>query len=147
MVSLDPDTRRRIIASALECGLHVHGEVGSKSEGSGASALIADATACLAAGADVVLVEAAELADDAGTPKRELIGALADGLDLERTIFELGGPWLAGVQACDVYQLKVLLVKTFGPDVNLANVMPDQIFETEALRCGLSVPGPPKRLN
>ena len=38
--------------------------------------------------------------------------------------------------------MKKFLIERFGPDANIANVMPDDVFETEALRCGLSVIGP-----
>jgi phosphosulfolactate synthase len=143
VVSLSAARRHEVIATAVDCGLHVHGEVGSKSEDSGADALIAQAEGCFAAGADVVLVEGAELVAPDGTPKAALIASLREGLDTERVIFELSGPWVAGTHHCDVYALKVFLVHTFGPDVNLANVMPEHVFETETLRAGLSVPGPP----
>ena len=39
----------------------------------------------------------------------------------------------------------VFLINTFGPDINLANIMPDAIWETEAARVGLSVAGPLRR--
>ena len=42
--------------------------------------------------------------------------------------------------------MKKLLVSEFGPDVNIANVMPDDIIETEALRVGLGVVGPARRV-
>ena len=67
---------------------------------------------------------------------------LRAGLDTDRVIFELSGPWVPGTHHTDNYRLKVFLVRTFGPDVNLANVMPADVWETEALRCGLSIPGP-----
>ena len=57
-------------------------------------------------------------------------------------LFELTGPWIEGVTLSGVYELKTFLMSEFGPQVNLANVMPDDVLETEALRCGLSVPGP-----
>jgi phosphosulfolactate synthase len=37
--------------------------------------------------------------------------------------------------------LKKFLIREFGPDVNIANVMPDDVLETEALRVGLGVVG------
>ena len=142
VVSLSDGERREIIATAVDCGLHVHGEVGSKSDDSSAAELIAQACACFEAGADVVLVEGAELLDSSGTPRVDLVDGLREGMDTERVIFELSGTWIPGTRQCDVYALKVFLVRTFGPDVNLANVMPEHVFETEALRAGLSVPGP-----
>lgn len=141
VVPIPEKMRRQIVATAIECGLEVHGEVGSKSETSGAAALIAQANDYFDAGARVVLVEGAELLRE-GEPDRQLIDGLKNGLDIERVIFELSGTWIPGTLSTDVYALKVFLVKTFGPDANLANILPDAIWETEALRAGLSVPGP-----
>ena len=143
-VPLDGAARQTLIRTAVDCGLEVHGEVGSKSEDTGLDTLIAQATACFEAGADVVLVEGAELMTD-GEPNRHLIAGLRDGLDVTKVIFELVGPWIPGTHHCDVYALKKFYIDEFGPDVNIANVMPDQVWETETLRAGLSVTGPPER--
>lgn len=140
-VPLDAETRQTLIRTAVDCGLDVHGEVGSKSEDTGAATLIRQAEQCYEAGADVVLVEGAELLVN-GEPNRRLLSELRDGLDLERVIFELIGAWVPGTHQCDVYELKKFLITEFGADVNLANVMPEQVWETEALRIGLSVVGP-----
>ena len=61
---------------------------------------------------------------------------------MDKVVFELGGPWLKNTTQSENYQLKTFLIRTFGPDVNLANVMPDAIWETEASRLGLGVAGP-----
>jgi phosphosulfolactate synthase len=143
-VPLDDTARQTLIRTAVDCGLEVHGEVGSKSEDTGLDDLIAQANACFEAGADVVLVEGAELMTD-GEPNRNLIKGLRDGLDVTKVIFELVGPWIPGTHHCDVYALKKFYIDEFGPDVNIANVMPDQVWETETLRAGLSVTGPPER--
>jgi len=140
-VPLDEKTRQTLIRTAVDCGLEVHGEVGSKSEDTGAATLIAQANVCFDAGADVVLVEGAELLNR-GEPNRRLLAELRDGLDVSKVIFELIGPWVPGTHDCDVYDLKKFLISEFGSDVNLANVMPHDVFETEALRVGLSVVGP-----
>ncbi len=140
-VPLDDAERARMIKTAIGCGHEVHGEVGSKLEIQSAGELIRQAEICFDAGADVVLVEGAELIAD-GEPDTELLAGLKAGIDLEKTLFELTGPWIKGVAPNDVYELKRFLLETFGPDVNLANVMPDDVMETEALRCGLSVVGP-----
>ena len=141
VVKITPQQRRQIIATALDCGLEVHGEVGSKSKASSAAELIAQAEDDFAAGARLVLVEGAELLQD-GAPRQSLINGLRSGLDIGRVIFELSGTWIPGTHATEVYALKVFLVNTFGPDVNLANILPEAVWETEALRAGLSVPGP-----
>lgn len=133
--------RRKIIRKALDRGLEVHAEVGSKEEASTADVLVEQANRDFEAGASIVLVEGAELLRN-GKPDAALIGVLRSRLDLTKVIFELSGPWIPGTRTTDVYALKVFLVKTFGPDVNLANILPDAVWETEALRMGLSAPGP-----
>jgi len=145
VVTLTDQQRFDIIRTAVKHGLEVHGEVGSKSEQSSAGQLISQAQSCFNAGADVVLVEGAELLRD-GKPDVDLIEGLRNGLDTSRVIFELSGTWVADTHNTDVYKLKCFLVRTFGPDVNLANVMPEAVWETEALRCGLSVTGPPPEI-
>ena len=142
-VPLEGDARQTLIRMAVACGLGVHGEVGSKSEETDAATLIAQANECFEAGADVVLVEGAELLSD-GEPNRPLLTELRDGMDTARVIFELIGPWVPNTRQCDVYDLKKFLISEFGADVNIANVMPEHVWETEALRTGLSVIGPTK---
>ena len=141
-VPLNDNERGRLIGTAIDCGLEVHGEVGSKSENTDAATLIRQAEVCLSAGADLVLVEGAELIDD-GVLSVSLLDALRSGLDLSKVMFELSGVWIPGTTNSEVYELKKFLVTEFGPDVNIANVFPEQIWETEALRVGLSVVGPP----
>ena len=140
-VTLQSDTRRALVQGAISQGLEVHGEVGSKTVESDGALLIAQANECFDAGANVVLVEGAELLVD-GEPNRALLGELRAGLDTARIIFELSGTWIENTTNTEVYQLKKFLISEFGPDVNLANVMPDDIWETEAMRAGLSTIGP-----
>jgi phosphosulfolactate synthase len=140
-VPLTSDQRKRLIGDAVAAGLGVHGEVGSKDVEQAADELVAQARDCFEAGAEVVLVEAAEIVVG-GDIKRDLIEAIRNELDVAKVLFELPGPWIAGTTLSDVYALKKFLIEEFGPDVNMANVQPDDVFETEALRCGLSVVGP-----
>ncbi|MCZ7598782.1 MAG: phosphosulfolactate synthase [Gammaproteobacteria bacterium] len=142
-VPLSDDRRRELIRMAIDCGLEVHGEVGSKVVNQRTPTISsAEAEVCLDAGCDVVLVEGAELVTANGEPIPEMIHSLRQGLDLEKVLFELTGPWIKGNTLCDVYQLKKFLFTEFGTTINLANVMPDDVLETEALRVGLSVVGP-----
>jgi phosphosulfolactate synthase len=143
-VPLTESERRDIIREAIAAGLCVFGEVGSKDRKTNADELIEQAGNCLAAGAELVLVEAAELVDN-GQLNEELIGALTDRLDLSRVMIELPGPWISGVTLAQVYDMRKLLIKVFGPDINIANVKPDDVFDTEALRVGLGVVGPSVR--
>jgi len=140
-VPLTPRERRAQIRLAADCGLCVFGEVGSKNAKNDAHILVSQAEDCLTAGAELVLVEAAELVAD-GKPKTKLIAGLRRGLDMSRVLIELPGPWISGVTLSVVEDMKKFLVGEFGPDVNLANVMPSDIMETEALRVGLGVVGP-----
>ena len=140
-VPLTDEDRIRLISTAIDCGLGVHGEVGSKAGRTTAATLIRQAETCFAAGADLVLVEGAELIDG-GSLNVPLLEELKSGLELARVMFELSGPWIPETTNAEVYQLKKFLISAFGPDVNIANVLPDQIWETEALRVGLGVVGP-----
>ena len=140
-VPLSANQRKTLISQGVDAGLEIHGEIGSKDIRQTAETLVGQAHDCLDAGADVVLVEAAEMIID-GEVQEHLIAALEAEFPREKVIYELPGPWIRGVTLSDVYQMKKFLIERFGPDANIANVMPDDVFETEALRCGLSVIGP-----
>ncbi len=117
------------------------GEVGSKTEKNAARELVSQAKESLEAGAELILVEGAELVRG-NEPNIELLQALRQDIEIERVLFELPGPWISGTALADIHDLKKFLVGEFGPDVNLANIMPDDVIETEALRVGLGVVGP-----
>ena len=146
IVPLTSVERRQLIETVASFGLEVHGEVGSKETETVAETLIDQANDCIEAGASIVLIEGAELLHN-GRPNVDLISALRTNLDAANVMYELVGPWIKDTHWSDVYALKVFLVDTFGPDVNLANVMPSAVFETEALRRGLSTPGPGSALD
>ncbi len=88
-----------------------------------------------------MLVEAAELIAN-GKPKMKLINGIRRGLDMDKVLIELPGPWISGVTLSAVEDMKKFLVSEFGPDVSIANLLPQDIIETEALRVGLGVVGP-----
>ena len=138
---MQSDTRRALIQAAVKQGLEVHGEVGSKTVETDGALLISQATECFDAGANVVLVEGAELLID-GAPNRTLLEELRSGLDTSKIIFELSGTWIENTTLSEIYHLKKFLITEFGPNVNLANVMPEAVWETEAMRAGLSTIGP-----
>ncbi|MEM9682078.1 MAG: phosphosulfolactate synthase [Pseudomonadota bacterium] len=140
-VPLNDQERHRMIRIAIDAGLEVHGEVGSKTMKQQGDELIAQASLCIEAGCDLVLVEAAELMEN-GSIKRELLSQLCDGLDIQKVLFELSGYWIKGTTVNDVFELQKAFVLEFGPDVNIANVQPDAVIGLEALRCGLNVVGP-----
>lgn len=145
VVPLSPKQRREQIGMAIAEGLAVFGEVGSKDNKTDAATLVAQAEDCFAAGAELVLVEAAELIEN-GRPNRELIDALRRSIDVTRALIELPGPWISGAHACDIEDLKKFLVREFGPDANMANVQMPDIIDLEALRVGIGTVGPPEEL-
>ena len=71
----------------------------------------------------------------------ELILAIRQNVDIAQCVFELATPRV-GSTTVQIYAGKKFLVKTFGPDVNLGNVTPDVIIETETTRLGLGSAGP-----
>jgi phosphosulfolactate synthase len=144
-IPLSKAQRQAQIRLGQRHGLIVFGEVGSKHAKSDAATLIGQAEDCFEAGAEVVLLEGAEFVED-GRIVHGLIDALGDGLDMSRALIEVPGPWISGIQLSMVQDLIKLLIQEFGPNVNLANVMPDDVIHTEALRVGLGVVQPTKPL-
>jgi phosphosulfolactate synthase len=89
-----------------------------------------------------VLVEAAELVE-----KGKLIKKTIDLLTVAGHVARddrAARPWISDVRSCDIEDMKKALVNALGPDVNLANVPPASIIDTEATRTGLGTAGPPK---
>ena len=142
-VPLTDKERRSQIRAAVKAGLIVYGEVGSKDTLSNPALLIGQARICFDAGAALVLVEAAELVEK-GKLRTKTIDLLVKSLDMSRVMIELPGPWISDVRSCDIEDMKKALVNALGPDVNLANVPPASIIDTEATRTGLGTAGPPK---
>jgi phosphosulfolactate synthase len=143
VVPLTPKERRAQIRAAKAAGLVVYGEVGSKETLSNPKLLVSQAEDCFAAGAALVLIEAAELVRK-GKPNRRTLDLLFKNLDLKRVMIELPGPWIPDVRKCDVEALKKFLIEALGPDVNLANVAPEDLIDLETTRVGLGVAGPPQ---
>jgi phosphosulfolactate synthase len=140
-IPLNAAQRREQIGMALDAGLTVYGEVGSKHVHTDAATLIAQSEECFAAGAELVLLEGGEFVED-GRVKRELVDGLKAGLDMTRAMVEVPGTWNSGAEPSMIHDLKKLFVDVFGPDVNIGNVMPDELIETESLRVGLGVVQP-----
>jgi len=139
-VPLTDAQRRGQIRAAVRAGLTVYGEVGSKETMSNPRLLIGQARLCFDAGAALVLVEAAELVEK-GKLRRKTLDLLVKSLDMSRVMIELPGPWISDVRSCDIEDMKKALVNAIGPDVNLANVPPNSIIDTEATRTGLGTAG------
>ena len=131
--------KERVIARAVEeFGLKVLGEVGKKEGLAHAVPLADDAKACMEAGASLLLVEAAELIRGDEETRSEIDGIVA-AVGLGKVIFELPGPWIAGVEEHHVHAMRRDLIDRFGPRVNIGNVEPEDLLSLEAYRRGLGV--------
>jgi phosphosulfolactate synthase len=144
VVPLTDAQRVQQIRAAIGTGLIVFGEVGSKETISNPTLLVRQAELCFDAGAALVLVEAAELVEN-GKLRSEVMQLLVRELDMKRVMIELPGPWISGVHSCDIESMKRELFAALGPDLNLANVAPTSIIDTEATRVGLGTAGPLKK--
>ena len=135
-LSIDVPDRVSLVHLARDRGLSVHGEIGSKLEGTGVQGLIAEANAYIEAGADVVIVEGAELYQG-GTPNQAFCREVTTALDLDSVYFELPGPWVENSHTWEVFALRRFLFDYFGPNVNMANVPMEMVVENETFRRGL----------
>lgn len=133
-IDLEPADRLNLIQAARDLGLRVITEVGKKdpAQQPPTGALVEQALADLAAGAEYVVVEAREsgkgigIYDDRGQVRADGLEALAGALPVDRLIWE--APAKAQQQA---------LILRFGPRVSLGNVPPAEALALEALRQGL----------
>ena len=135
ILSISPGEEGRAIRTAAQSfGFKVMGEVGRKEGSMTRDELIADVENCLAAGAAGVLLEAHELFH--GEIRRDDIEALMARVPMEKIMFELPVTALPDVSKSYKYQILCWLVKTFGTEVNLANVEWDEVYFAEITRLG-----------
>ena len=92
---------------------------------------------CLQAGAIGVYLEAYELFAQ-GQVRTALIEAIEKRFPRERIFYELPVVILPGVHREFKHRITVLLVKTLGTEVNLANVEWDELYITEMVRRGMA---------
>jgi len=138
LASVSLEWKGRMIRGARKAGLRVLGEVGKKEGLETTADLAEDASVCVDAGAEIILLEAAEMVgDDAETAR--LVQGVVDAVGLEKVMFELPGPWIAGVHLCDVHAMQSRLIAQFGSEVSIGNVMPSELMKLEAYRRGLGV--------
>jgi phosphosulfolactate synthase len=120
-----------------EYHLRVLGEVGKKEGIAANNDPAEDAERCLAAGAEIVFLEAADFF--VGEVNETQLNRLIDRCGLEPFVFELPGPWIRGTTDSDVQYIMRWLVDRFGTDANIANVPPDLVLSLEALRLRIGV--------
>ncbi len=142
VVRLSDGERLDLIARARAAGLGVLSEVGAKHEATDAGELIRQAQVSLDAGADLVLVEAAEFVTG-GRADLDLLARVTAALDMARVMIELPGAWIPGVTPSLIDGMRKALIRAVGPGVNLGNVAFDDLLELECARVGLGTEGPP----
>ncbi len=128
--------RVKLTRLARERDLQVHGEIGSNAGTGNIEELVDEATAYLDAGADVVIVEGAEMYRN-HEPNHQFCERLRSTIKPDNLYFELTGPWVAETYSWEARVLRKFLFEYFGPNVNLANVLLEDIIETETYRWGL----------
>jgi phosphosulfolactate synthase len=140
-LKISPEDKFELIRmGSQDFELKVLGEVGSKTEMSSTGAMVEGIKGCLVHGAWKVFVEGAEFTDkNDGTLLEDVIEGVSRGVDLKDILFELPGRWISNVHGCGIHDMEVFLVDRFGPEVNIANVQPDEILELETLRTGVGV--------
>jgi len=142
-LKIAPEDKYRIIRTACEeFGLRVLGEVGTKTEVSSVDDMVRGIEGCLQAGSWKVFVEGAEFMDkEKGGLARHVIDGIASRVDLKYLMFELPGIWIHNAHPPEIHDMTMYFVRTYGPEVNIANVMPEWVLELETLRTGVGVLG------
>ena len=140
VIELGQDTRNQLIAMVRDAGLSPVGEIGDKRSKTDPEAMVIKVNEVFAAGAELAMIEGQELMHG-GVRDEALIQALNENCDTSRCMFELATPRV-GATTVQIYAGKKALIKAFGPDVNIGNVTPDTVIETETTRLGLGSAGP-----
>jgi phosphosulfolactate synthase len=132
-IEFDPTDKQRLIARLAADGFVVLSEVGSKDNAKIMAPYrwVELIQAELAAGAWKVICEGREtgtagIARPDGELREGLIDEIAHGVDPAQVIFE-----------APQKDQQVHLIKRFGPDVNLGNILPPDVLPLETMRLGL----------
>ncbi len=135
MIPMSIEKKCELIELAREHGFTVYAEEGKKRDEEysvlSPSDMVGRMVKCVEAGAEYVIVEARESGEHGpmGAEKRERVRILSEivkGVGIKRVMFE----------APEKEQQFELIVK-FGPEVNIANVPPEEVIPLATLRAGL----------
>jgi len=134
-IDISEQDRQKSIALAKEMGFDVITEYGKKLDGSHVELVTMTQTISsdLAAGASYVIIEGRESGENVGIYQNN--GKIQDQFE---QIAEAVSPYQEVViwEAPKKNQ-QVELMKWFGPNVNLGNIAPEEIYSVESLRRGL----------
>lgn len=139
-VPFESTFKTNLIRKAVEdYGFTVLGEVGSKISATEISPFVADVKQCLDAGAWKVFIEAADLLDDEGGLRVDLVDTLRNEFGLEQLIYELPGWWIGSSGGMKI-EIMNRLFHLLGSEVNLANIEEHEILflETQRRKTGVS---------
>lgn len=135
-IPLSEDQRAALIAEAKASGLRVVCEVGLYEGNTEGEQIVQEIRFALANEVEFVIVEGAELVNTQGF-KKDVIDMIRGAVDIRRLIFEMPGPAISEASDAQLEALKRGLILEFGADVNLGNISPDEIVETEIVRLGI----------
>ena len=135
-IDIEIGDRLELTRLARERDLQVHGEIGSNAITDDTEVLVTEAIAYIDAGADVVIVEGAEMYLNR-EPNHQFCERLKNAIKADNLYFELTGPWVERTCSWEARVLRKFLFDYFGPNVNLANIPLTDIVETETFRWNL----------
>jgi phosphosulfolactate synthase (CoM biosynthesis protein A) len=138
-ISLGIDDLLRLIERVQQAGMKAKPELGIQFGAGGATAaaelaaegtrdaqwVIARAKRCLAAGAEVIMIESEGITENVAHWRTDVVSQVMEALGAEKVMFEAADP--------AVFEW---YIKNYGPDVNLF-VDHSQIVQLEALRSGI----------
>lgn len=140
-IDISIEKKTDLISTAEQNGLHVHAEIGKKASETdgnslGMDAVIDEMTACLDAGADIVIYEMEEIEaaiagqdDTVDDGQIEKIHTILNEVGKENVLFELPLGSFA-----EVMEMSGWFVEHLGTDVNLGNVNPNHVLLIEQQR-------------
>ena len=140
-VPLTEDQRRTLANMATGEGLGLVLEVGSMANAVDNATLTEQIQSVLSMDPELVFLEGAEIFNK-GNINHAIIEELKANSLGERVVFEIGGPHISGMKHADMHDIKKMLIREFGANVNLANIRPEDILDTETLRIGVGGTGP-----
>lgn len=135
-IHLSPEEKAALIRRARDAfGFRVLAEVGRKEKRTDVEVLVEDMRTCLDAGASFVLIEAAEFLENPDAAAQ--IRYICQDIPPEKILFEMPGRWLPGVRYDTIIRTMGLLFRLLGPEVNVANVAPEDVLGLAAQRVGI----------
>ncbi len=135
-ISLSEEQRINLIGIARASGLRVVCEVGMYEGNTEGAHIVEEIKFAMGNDVEYVIVEGAELVSADGFNK-DVIEMIRDATDISKLIFEMPGPGISEASVAQLEALKRGLILEFGADVNLGNISPEEIIETEIVRLGI----------